>query len=216
VRSIFASSWTWALALLHSQPLKKTLAKAAERTAESAKRQTAAALDLGAHFDPDLSAEVAQLASGVFEGTEDLMKQSLTRAEDVLNEWADLDPELSPRAGDLDALGGMLDDGLSGISGRALANVALDFGAAFGAMIQTAQTSAGVQTYMWLTQRDSRVRKAHLELDGEIADWDDPPLSSDVSDNEEDNHPGEDYGCRCVASPIAPDEELTERQYDRV
>lgn len=214
--SILASSWDYALSLLHGTAFKPALDKAAKQVATSAKQQTQDALDLGPDYDPDLSPEIDQLASGVFDATKSLMGDSLTRAEDVLDEWSDLDPDYSDRAGSTDALDTMLGDGLDGIMGKALAAAALAFGAAFGEMVQGAQEDAGVGQAMWLSQRDSRVRLAHLALDGVIFSWDDPPLKAEDADNNEDCFPGSDYNCRCQASPIAPDEELTARQQERI
>ncbi len=46
--------------------------------------------------------------------------------------------------------------------------------------------------YIWKTQGDSKVRDSHRKNHNKIFSWDDPP---------ETGHPGEDYGCRCVAVP---------------
>ena len=45
--------------------------------------------------------------------------------------------------------------------------------------------------YIWHTVHDSRVRKSHAALDGEVRDWNDSPM------------PGEEPGCRCWAEPVA-------------
>lgn len=58
-----------------------------------------------------------------------------------------------------------------------------------------AQTSAGVESYVWVTSRDERVREEHAALDGEEFRWDSPPAVG---------HPGEDIQCRCTASPVIP------------
>lgn len=62
--------------------------------------------------------------------------------------------------------------------------------------------AAGITEYIWTTSRDERVRATHEELDGETFSWDDPPVTNEAGDH---NHPGEDYGCRCVAVPILPE-----------
>lgn len=46
------------------------------------------------------------------------------------------------------------------------------------------------ETYIWNTQGDDKVRPEHEALDGEERSWYDSP------------HPGEEYGCRCSASPV--------------
>ena len=93
------------------------------------------------------------------------------------------------------------------MTGGALAWAALAFGDMFADMNKGAQEDAGVSSYTWLSMNDSHVRPAHAALDGETADWDDPPLKADVSTNGEDDHAGEDWNCRCIASPNEPDDE---------
>lgn len=61
------------------------------------------------------------------------------------------------------------------------------------------QTRAGVRRYIWTTSNDERVRDAHSDLDGTTQSWDAPPISSDDGSQ---NHPGEDYQCRCIAFPV--------------
>ncbi|MCI5048814.1 MAG: minor capsid protein [Rickettsiales bacterium] len=46
--------------------------------------------------------------------------------------------------------------------------------------------------YIWRTRGDGKVRGSHAANDGKIFSWDNPP---------ETGHPGEDYGCRCIAEP---------------
>ena len=71
--------------------------------------------------------------------------------------------------------------------------------------------SMGVSKYKWVTKRDSRVRECHRELDGHIFDWNNPPamwyrtISRGVVYTGRYCHPGQDYQCRCVASPIFND-----------
>lgn len=46
--------------------------------------------------------------------------------------------------------------------------------------------------YVWRTRGDGRVRATHAANNGRIFSWNNPPPTG---------HPGEDYGCRCVAEP---------------
>ena len=69
------------------------------------------------------------------------------------------------------------------------------------------QEYAGVRKYKWKTQGDRRVvgnpsglypvgndeHGDHWSRDGKIFEWDNPP---------HDGHPGEAFGCRCVALPM--------------
>lgn len=70
------------------------------------------------------------------------------------------------------------------------------------------QTDAGCTHYKWSDSGDSRVRSCHRFLNGKICSWDDPPemwyetkKSGRVYTGRR-CHPGEDYGCRCVAIPV--------------
>jgi SPP1 gp7 family putative phage head morphogenesis protein len=65
------------------------------------------------------------------------------------------------------------------------------------------QRSAGVRKYTWVTAGDERVRPGHAELDGEVIEWDDPPV---VDDDGTRAHAGRDFQCRCV--PAAYVDEL--------
>ena len=50
--------------------------------------------------------------------------------------------------------------------------------------------------YIWRTRGDGQVRPSHAANDGRIFAWDNPPPTG---------HPGEDYGCRCIAEPYYPE-----------
>ena len=71
-------------------------------------------------------------------------------------------------------------------------------GKLYGQLNRTRQESIGIATYIWRTVGDERVRKTHADLDGELQDWSDPPVTNEDGDT---NHPGEDYQCRCTAEP---------------
>lgn len=63
--------------------------------------------------------------------------------------------------------------------------------------------AAGITSYTWSASRDVRVRKRHKELDGEVIDYDDPPIVDERTGRRA--HAGQDYRCRCVAIPILPE-----------
>lgn len=202
IRSALKSAATYGAYLIaHSDFLREIMGSAAD-TAESARKQTGRAIKRD--VTTDLGKQEKNFADWVNGETDKKMSASLERAEEVYDIWGELTEESEDYD---DALERRLDEGLDGIVGGALAYASLAFGGMFGDMIKEAQTDSGVSTYTWLSQMDSHVRPAHAALDGEEASWDDPPLKADVSDNEEDDHPGEDYNCRCVASPNDPDEE---------
>lgn len=69
------------------------------------------------------------------------------------------------------------------------------------------QTDAGCTQYIWSTQRDSRVRECHQSFEGKIFSWEYPPemwyrTKEGIVFSGKYCHPGEDYGCRCVAIPV--------------
>lgn len=66
---------------------------------------------------------------------------------------------------------------------------------------QARQTQAGVSQYRWSTSKDERVREMHADLEGQIIDWDDPPVTDKYGNT---NHAGQDYQCRCVSIPLLP------------
>lgn len=62
------------------------------------------------------------------------------------------------------------------------------------------QKDAGVREYIWSSKNDSKVRNQHRKLNGKKFSWDSPPISDPKTGRR--CHPGEDYGCRCVALPV--------------
>ena len=50
-----------------------------------------------------------------------------------------------------------------------------------------------LESYVWRSRDDSRVRSTHAEYDDHIFMWSDPP---------EGGHPGQGWNCRCIAEPI--------------
>ena len=59
---------------------------------------------------------------------------------------------------------------------------------------------AGVPFYQWSTSHDRRVRQDHKDLNGQIFRWDSPPVTDKARGSR--NHPGCDFGCRCIAIPV--------------
>lgn len=65
--------------------------------------------------------------------------------------------------------------------------------------------AVGSRRYVWSTSQDGRVRHDHKDLNGKMFSWENPPISNKATGAR--NHPGEDFGCRCVARPILPIQE---------
>jgi len=70
-----------------------------------------------------------------------------------------------------------------------------------GDLTKQRQTSLGIESYIWSTSRDERVRDMHRDLEGTEHRWDDPPVTNPQGDR---NHPGGDFQCRCVAVGVLP------------
>jgi SPP1 gp7 family putative phage head morphogenesis protein len=62
----------------------------------------------------------------------------------------------------------------------------------YGNLNEARQTQLGVDSYVWRTVHDNRVRSEHADRDGKTFQWNEPP---------EDGHPGEAINCRCYADP---------------
>jgi SPP1 gp7 family putative phage head morphogenesis protein len=68
-----------------------------------------------------------------------------------------------------------------------------------GKLTSSRQQDIGVDSYVWRTVGDERVRETHAEVDGQTFAWGTPPGETDF------NEPGEDYQCRCWAEPVLPE-----------
>jgi SPP1 gp7 family putative phage head morphogenesis protein len=68
---------------------------------------------------------------------------------------------------------------------------------------------AGIKRYRWSGSLDERERPRHRALEGQVFDWDAPPVTNDDG---EENHPGEDYQCRCCAVPVLDEDEAVEAE----
>ena len=66
-------------------------------------------------------------------------------------------------------------------------------------IVQHRARAAGLNRYRWSGALDERERPMHRELEGRVFSWDDPPVTNEDDDR---NHPGFDFACRCVALPF--------------
>lgn len=80
-------------------------------------------------------------------------------------------------------------------------------------LTQERQEQVGIETYIWRTVGDERVRDSHDAMNGLLCRWDDSSVYSD--DNGEtwqarssiggyEGHVGTDYQCRCYGEPVIP------------
>jgi SPP1 gp7 family putative phage head morphogenesis protein len=68
-----------------------------------------------------------------------------------------------------------------------------------GDLTRIRHREAGIVQYRWSSSKDVRVRESHKALEGTIQAWDAPPVTNEDGER---NHPGGDFRCRCVATPI--------------
>ena len=64
-----------------------------------------------------------------------------------------------------------------------------------GKLSKLRQEESGVDSYIWSTSLDERVRDSHQVLNGTVQKWNKAPAPG---------HPGEDVQCRCVAVAVIP------------
>lgn len=92
------------------------------------------------------------------------------------------------------------------ISRRRAELIARDQTAKLNGEIQRAQQlDAGIDSYIWCTTGDERVRRSHAALNGKKFSWNDAP----VNDDGRKCHPGEDYQCRCIGRPVFDKDRLS-------
>lgn len=81
-----------------------------------------------------------------------------------------------------------------GVSERRAQLIARDqVGKLNGDLSMYRQTTIGIDSYIWSTSKDQRVRPDHADREGKEFRWNNPP---------EDGHPGKAIYCRCVALPV--------------
>lgn len=81
-----------------------------------------------------------------------------------------------------------------GVSERRAQLIARDqVGKLNGDLTMYRQTTTGIESYIWSTSKDQRVRPDHADREGREYRWDTPPS---------DGHPGKPIYCRCVALPV--------------
>lgn len=69
-------------------------------------------------------------------------------------------------------------------------------GKIYGQVNAFRQKDLGVTSFVWQTMHDERVRDDHVDLDGKVFAYNDPP---------DEGLPGEPTNCRCYAEPVFDD-----------
>ena len=94
-----------------------------------------------------------------------------------------------------------------GVEKRHARSIAVDqMGTLNSQITRYQQQKAGCDKYWWCAVMDSRTRESHAFFHGKIYSWDAPPVGWYRTKRgivyTRACHPGEDYGCRCVAMPV--------------
>lgn len=90
-----------------------------------------------------------------------------------------------------------------GVTSRRAELIARDqVGKLNGQLTELRQVDIGVDSYTWRGVLDARERPEHVEREGQVFKWDEPP---------DDGHPGQPIQCRCTAEPVLPSWEELER-----
>ncbi|TGL06488.1 phage head morphogenesis protein [Leptospira bouyouniensis] len=71
----------------------------------------------------------------------------------------------------------------------------------FAEQTKIRQTSAGFPGFYWKTQKDSRVRDTHSDLQDKYFTWDELPFLNRKGLGLVRTKPGDEWGCRCWAEP---------------
>lgn len=130
-------------------------------------------------------------------GTEEILgwgREALARIEDRLEEawtkgWTEEQTAIA------------IEEATGASRSQSEARARMQIGALYSELVRERQRKIGVSAYTWVTQRDSRVRPTHRELDGKRFEWGHDPAIGP---------PGTEPNCRCIAEPDFDD--LRERQ----
>jgi len=92
-----------------------------------------------------------------------------------------------------------------------------------GQITQGRNQALGLDLYVWSDSSDERVRESHDVMDGKFCTWGDPTVYADTVEDAQagrwrqrssiggvEQHPGQDFQCRCVSRAVIPAEFLGE------
>ena len=90
-----------------------------------------------------------------------------------------------------------------------------------GQITQGRNQALGLDLYIWSSSVDERVRETHDVMEGKVCKWDDDSVYADTVEDAQagrwksrasiggvDQHPGQDFQCRCVSRAVIPPEFL--------
>jgi SPP1 gp7 family putative phage head morphogenesis protein len=174
-----------------AQAFRIVAAKTAERLQKFSKSEAVRTLgDMASDLDEDVTGFVADFAADAVTKIGALMTESLDAAREGQSVAEQQGAAFS------------VSDLLEGWLARAVNSASNQITQSSAELNQRRQEDMGITDYVWLAQHDGKTRPEHAALDGQECSYSDPPLSAEDSDIGEPCNPGDDYGCRCMASPI--------------
>lgn len=186
-------------ALARGLPAFESRSKTAADRAQGHSQKELDRLGLKVKEEPELKHLVSGWRKDNVARIKGLADHQLDQIEAILANGENRDPESI--ANDIKEL-------VTGVSDRRAEFIARDQVLTLNSQINShRQQAAGVESYVWTSQADDRVREAHADLDGEEFDW-------ESGGDPDEGHPGEPVNCRCVASPIPPEESGEEETDD--
>lgn len=168
-------------------PVERTIAAARERKRE---KGDAAEHD-GAALVEAWSRKAAELITSVRDEVGEGLRRDIVRALEAGTDPAELAATWKRQGIPVEF--GTLEGRVRVIAQHQLASLHAEVGRARASAI-------GVTHFVWRSQRDSRVRERHRELDGQRFAYKNPPSDEGL--------PGQPVNCRCWAESVIPDELL--------
>lgn len=183
--------------LLHGRSLLQVLATVAQRTDTQSRAQWAAqvkaALGVDLTGDPNMAARIEHFRVVNVQLIRSMLHEKVARVHRALAETGS--------GTRVEVIQKRIEQETGATRARA-ALIARDQVLSLNAAVtEDRHKAAGVDSYIWRTSRDERVREAHRDLDGTRHRYDDPPVADERGTRA---NPGVLYQCRCTAEPVIP------------
>ena len=177
--------------LLDETQLRNALRRVAKSNDQNVKRQLAGALGRPVNFNA--SAEINAWVDSQVE-----------RIQKLVNVWYDdvvVAIESPPQDMDFEKMTMALVEKKTKAERNAFLGAATGLLLLNASLVTANAVSQGLESYIWRTEGDERVREHHVELEGTVQNFASPPPGGGTSDGDIGN-PGEGINCRCVAEII--------------
>lgn len=183
----FFSKWT-----------RKEFGKVVRTVAQDSEKFQARALNkqLGAALEGGTAVDVVGKEPWLAGAIEEFTRENVALIRTIPEQFfSDLEKHIAREVADgarFEELAAIIEERY-GVSEERAEFIARDQVAKFqGDLNRVRQTDLGIEKFTWRTVRDERVRSEHVERDGEVYLWTEPP---------DGETPGEPINCRCAAEP---------------